>query len=198
MEGHPTPHSQRSCWRRALNPWQALGKGSGVSPSVCHPRSLLPGVAAQPRTGTPAYLLGLVLPGLVPLPLAPTHLPQPVQHAGHHGPAAGPAPRDLHLAQRATWYVGIGKYICLHAPIPPPPFLNLHLSCLGKCVGGQWGLPLSPNSRFSGIPNFKVPSSHVRPSTVRGEGSGQILLGNVYVGHHEADMYALHVHVLTD
>lgn len=71
MEGHPTPHSQRSCWRRALNPWQALGKGSGVSPSVCHPRSLLPGVAAQPRTGTPAYLLGLVLPGLVPLPLAP-------------------------------------------------------------------------------------------------------------------------------
>lgn len=55
----PPPNRHKSNGRGALNPWQALGKGSDVSLSVCHPRSLPPEVAVQPRTGPPAHLLGL-------------------------------------------------------------------------------------------------------------------------------------------
>ncbi|XP_022412923.1 transforming growth factor-beta receptor type 3-like protein isoform X1 [Delphinapterus leucas] len=46
-------------------------------------------MAPQPRPEPPARLLGPVLP-------------QQVQHAGHRDPAAGPAPRDDHLAQRVS------------------------------------------------------------------------------------------------
>lgn len=45
MEGHPIPNSQRSCWRRALNPWQALRRAlvsafQSATPALCFPEWL--------------------------------------------------------------------------------------------------------------------------------------------------------------
>ncbi|XP_016058981.1 PREDICTED: transforming growth factor-beta receptor type 3-like protein [Miniopterus natalensis] len=55
MERHLTPNSHRFCWRGALNPWQALDKGSGVSPCLPPPLS-------ASRSGCPAKDRAACLP----------------------------------------------------------------------------------------------------------------------------------------
>lgn len=198
MEGYPTPNSQRSCWRRALNPWQALGTGSGVSPSVCHPRSLLPGVAARPRTGTPAYLLGL--------------------GAAQTGASAS-GPHTLTAASPACW---VPWSYCWPCSQGSPPCPAGHLVCrnweiyMPSCSHSSatlseppsslpwemcgWAVGSTPVSHFQVLWDPQLQSSQ-QPREAKYCGRGGVwadTLGNVYVGHHEADVYALHVHVLTD
>lgn len=145
-----------------------MGKGSDVSLSVCHPRSLPPGVAVQPRTGPPAHLLGL--------------------GAAWAGTAASGS-CTLTAASPACWVPCSCCWPCSQGPppagclvrrgqdVPLCSYFCAFLSCLnlsstlpgGIGVGGWWVLLCPPLPHSLGSPTSKVHSSHMRPRSVGGE-----------------------------
>lgn len=111
-----------------------------------------------------------------------TRSPQPGQHAGHHAPAAGPAPGDHHLAQRASWYVQARG----HGPAQTRSCAALSTQSLIYPAwgnGGGWvegGVSPTPIPGCLGSPTSNSPAAMVRLRAVGGEWSAQMILGTVH------------------
>lgn len=150
----PQPRWPQVGQRGALNPRQALGAGSDVHPSVHRPRALPPGVAAQPRTGLPAYLPGLGAGASA----AGAHLTaSPACQVPHccswpYSRGSPPCPAG-HLVRRG-WGRGLSR---CH------PCAALSHPCLGERVGS------ASVSRCSWTPDFfRVPGSWAKADGCRG------------------------------